>query len=105
MPQCGETGENKKEKLFFKKYLQFEKRFDIIIKPKGHGRLAQLVEHLLDVQRVRDSSSLPSTTQGAQSSVLFFVLRQKETGERELESRKAFRSYNETSSGYDTSIL
>ena len=25
------------------------------------GRLAQLVEHLLDVQRVRDSSSLPST--------------------------------------------
>lgn len=26
-----------------------------------YGRLAQLVEHLLDVQRVRDSSSLPST--------------------------------------------
>ena len=51
----------KKEKIFSKKCLQFEKRFDIIIKPKGHGRLAQLVEHLLDVQRVRDSSSLPST--------------------------------------------
>ena len=28
-----------------------------------YGRLAQLVEHLLDVQGVRDSSSLPSTTQ------------------------------------------
>lgn len=26
-----------------------------------YGRLAQLVEHLLDVQGVRDSSSLPST--------------------------------------------
>ena len=70
----------KKEKIFLKKCLQFEKRFDIIIKPKGHGRLAQLVEHLLDVQRVRDSSSLPSTTQGAQSSVLFFVLRAVESG-------------------------
>ena len=105
MPEYGKTRENKKEKLFFKKYLQFEKRFDIIIKSKGHGRLAQLVEHLLDVQRVRDSSSLPSTTQGAQSSVLFFVLRQKKTGERELESRKDFFSYNEASSGYDTPIL
>ena len=68
------TGKMKKEKIFSEKCLQFEKRSDIIIKPKGHGRLAQLVEHLLDVQRVRDSSSLPSTTQGAQSSVLFFVL-------------------------------
>ena len=29
------------------------------------GRLAQLVEHLLDVQRVRDSSSLPSTKKKA----------------------------------------
>ena len=51
----------RKNKIFFKKHLQFGKRFDIISKPKGHGRLAQLVEHLLDVQRVRDSSSLPST--------------------------------------------
>ena len=44
-----------------KKHLHFEKKFDIITEPKGYGRLAQLVEHLLDVQRVRDSSSLPST--------------------------------------------
>ena len=30
-----------------------------------YGRLAQLVEHLLDVQRVRDSSSLASTKKKA----------------------------------------
>ncbi len=80
----------KKEKIFLKKCLQFEKRFDIIIKPKGHGRLAQLVEHLLDVQRVRDSSSLPSTTQGAQLSVLFFCFIEFEKWQ-ELESRKGER--------------
>ena len=34
--------------------------FGIVYKSQGHARLAQLVEHLLDVQRVRDSSSLPS---------------------------------------------
>ncbi len=35
--------------------------FVCIIIALSNGRLAQLVEHLLDVQGVRDSSSLPST--------------------------------------------
>ena len=37
------------------------------------GRLAQLVEHLLDVQGVRDSSSLPST-RGAVRAIAWAVL-------------------------------
>ena len=42
-------------------------RYDIIIKPIAaqteYGRLAQLVEHLLDVQEVTGSSPVPSTIQ------------------------------------------
>ena len=40
-----------------------------------YGRLAQLVEHLLDVQGVRDSSSLPSTTKNRRfvSGSFFFL--------------------------------
>ena len=44
----------------------FARRYDIIIKliaaQTEYGRLAQLVEHLLDVQEVTGSSPVPSTT-------------------------------------------
>ena len=45
----------------------FARRYDIIIKliaaQTEYGRLAQLVEHLLDVQEVTGSSPVPSTKQ------------------------------------------
>ena len=45
----------------------FARRYDIIIKliaaQTEYGRLAQLVEHLLDVQEVTGSSPVPSTIQ------------------------------------------
>lgn len=51
----------------FKKGLLFARRYDIIIKliaaQTEYGRLAQLVEHLLDVQEVTGSSPVPSTIQ------------------------------------------
>jgi len=47
-------------------------------------------KNVFDVQRVRDSSSLPSTTQGAQLSVLFFCFIEFEKWQ-ELESRKGDR--------------
>ena len=52
---------------FSKKGLLFARRYDIIIKliaaQTEYGRLAQLVEHLLDVQEVTGSSPVPSTIQ------------------------------------------
>ena len=39
---------------------------------KKHGRLAQLVEHLLDVQRVSGSSPLSSTNSIAKAMEFFF---------------------------------
>ena len=38
-----------------------------------YGRLAQLVEHLLDVQGVRDSSSLPRTSKPERLFRLFLL--------------------------------
>ena len=55
----------KKFAEFSKKGLLFARRYDIIIKliaaQTEYGRLAQLVEHLLDVQEVTGSSPVPST--------------------------------------------
>lgn len=53
---------------------------------KGYGRLAQLVEHSLDVRRVRDSSSL-SSTRGAVSAIAeaAFFYSQKVTGTNGLQ--------------------
>ena len=57
----------KKFAEFSKKGLLFARRYDIIIKliaaQTEYGRLAQLVEHLLDVQEVTGSSPVPSTIQ------------------------------------------
>ncbi len=55
-----------KMEFFLQKGLIFRDENVILIKPSevmaaGYARLAQLVEHLLDVQGVRDSSSLPRT--------------------------------------------
>ncbi len=55
-----------KKLVFLKKVLQMEIRCAIITEKQLnslfiHGRLAQLVEHSLDVRVVRDSSSLSST--------------------------------------------
>ena len=71
----------------------FWKKSDILIKPKGYGRLAQLVEHLLDVQRVRDSSSLPSTMKTdvflkRSTSVFVFLIMKKILLLREFRQRK-----------------
>ena len=56
---------SKKFAEFSKKGLLFARRYDIIIKliaaQTEYGRLAQLVEHLLDVQEVTGSSPVPST--------------------------------------------
>ena len=49
---------------FFKKALAFERNLWYHIEvDTTHGRLAQLVEHLLDVQEVTGSSPVPSTIQ------------------------------------------
>ena len=49
---------------FFKKALAFERNLWYHIGvDTTHGRLAQLVEHLLDVQEVTGSSPVPSTIQ------------------------------------------
>ncbi len=68
----------KKVLQFLKKYLLFGRRYGNIIKPISakteYGRLAQLVEHLLDVQEVTGSSPVPSTTKILRhSSGDFFV--------------------------------
>ena len=47
--------------FFRKKGLLFLLGFGIVYKSQGHARLAQLVEHLLDVQEVTGSSPVPST--------------------------------------------
>ena len=44
------------------KVLAFQKGIRYNIKCSGYGRLAQLVEHSLDVRRVSGSSPLSSTT-------------------------------------------
>ena len=49
--------------FFRKKGLLFLLGFGIVYKSQGHARLAQLVEHLLDVQEVTGSSPVPSTIQ------------------------------------------
>ena len=52
-----------------------------------YGRLAQLVEHLLDVQEVTGSSPVPSTTSPDHSVWGFFVvIRQPGTANREFHS-------------------
>jgi hypothetical protein len=59
-------GSFKKLLQFLKKGLLFLRRYGNIIKlisaKTEYGRLAQLVEHLLDVQEVTGSSPVPSTT-------------------------------------------
>ena len=47
--------------FFRKKGLLFLLGFGIVYKSQGHARLAQLVEHLLDVQEVTGSSPVPRT--------------------------------------------
>ena len=60
-------GSFKKLLQFLKKGLLFLRRYGNIIKlilaKTEYGRLAQLVEHLLDVQEVTGSSPVPSTIQ------------------------------------------
>ena len=60
-------GSFKKLLQFLKKGLLFLRRYGNIIKlilaKTEYGRLAQLVEHLLDVQEVTGSSPVPSTKQ------------------------------------------
>ena len=60
-------GSFKKLLQFLKKSLLFLRRYGNIIKlisaKTEYGRLAQLVEHLLDVQEVTGSSPVPSTIQ------------------------------------------
>ena len=60
-------GSFKKLLQFLKKGLLFLRRYGNIIKlisaKPEYGRLAQLVEHLLDVQEVTGSSPVPSTKQ------------------------------------------
>ena len=57
----------KKVLHFLKKDLLFQKRYgninELISAETEYGRLAQLVEHLLDVQEVTGSSPVPSTIQ------------------------------------------
>ena len=50
--------------FFRKKGLLFLLGFGIVYKSQGHARLAQLVEHLLDVQEVTGSSPVPRTITG-----------------------------------------
>ena len=61
------SGSFKKLLQFLKKGLLFLRRYGNIIKlisvKTEYGRLAQLVEHLLDVQEVTGSSPVPSTIQ------------------------------------------
>ena len=52
--------------FFRKKGLLFLLGFGIVYKSQGHARLAQLVEHLLDVQEVTGSSPVPRTKMNAQ---------------------------------------
>ena len=71
----------KKFAEFSKKGLLFARRYDIIIKliaaQTEYGRLAQLVEHLLDVQEVTGSSPVPRTIENTvdslKSTVFSFV--------------------------------
>ena len=52
--------------FFLKKKAFFLFGFGIVYKSQGHARLAQLVEHLLDVQEVTGSSPVPRTKIDAQ---------------------------------------
>ena len=60
----------------FKKILAFLKKYDILIKVTN-GSIAQLVEHLLDVQGVTGSSPVtPTKTKNRLTSMVgrFFIL-------------------------------
>ena len=63
--------------FFRKKGLLFLLGFGIVYKSQGHARLAQLVEHLLDVQEVTGSSPVPRTIENTvdslKSTVFSFV--------------------------------
>ena len=63
--------------FFRKKGLLFLLGFGIVYKTQGHARLAQLVEHLLDVQEVTGSSPVPRTIENTvdslKSTVFSFV--------------------------------
>ena len=73
---CPFFGAQKRKSEFFRKKYCFFGRVMVLYQSRHdateYGRLAQLVEHLLDVQEVTGSSPVPSTTSPNHSVWVFF---------------------------------